>query len=317
MTEARDARTIAKLFLTFHLLVNPASSSSCFIVTPTMSAPGPSSASSGKRKKHANYVTLNLDHLLQLFGSDDASASSSAASSTSASSAPSSSSSLPKKCVDLAYIRAAYKKRDSDMQKTIDDLVEATGLHTELHSRVAFEPTMSEEEKKSEDDHSSSYSSSMPPSSANPLKKQRSSAFTIEQIQGDLFTSPSSSSLAHCVSTDLAMGKGIALLFKQRFGGLAELKSQHQTVGGCAVLQKDGRYIYYLITKPLYFNKPTYATLEQSLQTMRSHMISHGVKLVSMPRIGCGLDGLLWNQVAQAIKKVFADDHVKIVVYTM
>jgi O-acetyl-ADP-ribose deacetylase (regulator of RNase III) len=71
------------------------------------------------------------------------------------------------------------------------------------------------------------------------------------------------------------------------------------------------------ITKPRYFDKPTYASLERSLIAMRTHMQEHGVKLVSMPRIGCGLDGLLWNQVADLIRATFRDMEVRIVVYTM
>ena len=46
----------------------------------------------------------------------------------------------------------------------------------------------------------------------------------MDGVKGDLFTSPASSSLAHCVSECLAMGKGIAPLFKNKFGGVAELK---------------------------------------------------------------------------------------------
>ena len=43
---------------------------------------------------------------------------------------------------------------------------------------------------------------------------------------GDLFSCDSESSLAHCVSADLHMGKGIAVLFKKKFGRVPELKKQ-------------------------------------------------------------------------------------------
>ena len=48
----------------------------------------------------------------------------------------------------------------------------------------------------------------------------------LSEVKGDLFSCPSSASLAHCVSEDMHMGKGIATLFKQKFGGVGELKSQ-------------------------------------------------------------------------------------------
>ena len=46
------------------------------------------------------------------------------------------------------------------------------------------------------------------------------------EIRGDLFTTSDDTSLAHCVSTDLSMSKGIAKLFRDKFGGVNELKKQ-------------------------------------------------------------------------------------------
>lgn len=48
----------------------------------------------------------------------------------------------------------------------------------------------------------------------------------IRHVKGDLFSCPDTESLAHCVSKDLRMGKGIATLFKSKFEGLPELKLQ-------------------------------------------------------------------------------------------
>ena len=45
-------------------------------------------------------------------------------------------------------------------------------------------------------------------------------------VKGDLFSAPSDASLAHCVSEDFRMGKGIATEFKKRFDGVNELLSQ-------------------------------------------------------------------------------------------
>uniref|UniRef100_A0A3B3X625 Macro domain-containing protein n=1 Tax=Poecilia mexicana TaxID=48701 RepID=A0A3B3X625_9TELE len=39
----------------------------------------------------------------------------------------------------------------------------------------------------------------------------------IKYVTGDLFSAPNQESLAHCVSEDLRMGKGIAVLFKKNF----------------------------------------------------------------------------------------------------
>ena len=49
------------------------------------------------------------------------------------------------------------------------------------------------------------------------------------------------------------MGKGIAVLFKEKYGQVEYLKSQGVQTGGVAILDltaTEGRYIYYLVTKP-------------------------------------------------------------------
>jgi hypothetical protein len=46
------------------------------------------------------------------------------------------------------------------------------------------------------------------------------------EIHGDLFSAASNVSLAHCVSKDMAMSKGIAKLFRDKFGRINELKKQ-------------------------------------------------------------------------------------------
>ena len=45
-------------------------------------------------------------------------------------------------------------------------------------------------------------------------------------MKGDLFDCPETDSLVHCVSEDLRMGKGIAVTFKKKFGGVEELEAQ-------------------------------------------------------------------------------------------
>lgn len=75
-------------------------------------------------------------------------------------------------------------------------------------------------------------------------------------------------------------------------------------VGEVAVLHRGKRYIYYLITKPKYFDKPTYKTLEDSLEAMKKHCVANGVTALSMPRIGCGLDKLEWPKVEECLNSV-------------
>ncbi|XP_017158717.1 O-acetyl-ADP-ribose deacetylase 1-like [Poecilia reticulata] len=110
----------------------------------------------------------------------------------------------------------------------------------------------------------------------------------INYVIGDLFTASNHESLAHCVSRDLRMGKGIAVLFKNNFGCTSELKEQSELleklVGQCAVLIQGQRFIYYLITKEKASQKPSYNDLRQSLEDMKSHCVENNVKRIAMPR---------------------------------
>ncbi|ERE89939.1 Appr-1-p processing containing protein [Cricetulus griseus] len=108
----------------------------------------------------------------------------------------------------------------------------------------------------------------------------------ITYVKGDLFACSKTDSLAHCISEDCRMGAGIAVLFKKKFGGVQELLNQQKKSGEVAVLKRDGRYIYYLITKKRASHKPTYENLRKSLEAMKSHCLKNGVTDLSMPRQG-------------------------------
>jgi len=82
------------------------------------------------------------------------------------------------------------------------------------------------------------------------------------------------------------MGKGIAVDFKRKFGKVQDLIAQNKVVGEMALLKHKDRYVYYLVTKERYWNKPTYQTLTSSLEKMRDHAVNNGVKMISMPKIG-------------------------------
>lgn len=83
------------------------------------------------------------------------------------------------------------------------------------------------------------------------------------------------------------------------------------------MLQQDGRFIYYLITKERFSHKPTYNTLRSSLEAMKAHCQENKVMRLSMPRIGCGLDKLDWLKVSDLITQVFSDSTMTVTVYTL
>ena len=129
---------------------------------------------------------------------------------------------------------------------------------------------------------------------------------------GCLFDVSPELSLCHCVSKDLKMGAGIAASFKKHFGGVEDLRRQRVDVGGVGVLQKEGRHVYYLVTKNRYSDKPSLEALTASLVALRERILVDGVRCLAMPKFGCGLDGFSWNLVQDLVSDVFNQTPVEI-----
>ncbi|XP_070695964.1 ADP-ribose glycohydrolase OARD1 isoform X2 [Pempheris klunzingeri] len=151
-----------------------------------------------------------------------------------------------------------------------------------------------------------------------PVKAEPAAhSWRLNYVTGNLFSCPEDEALAHCISEDCRMGAGIAVMFKKKFSGVGELKEQRKLTGQCAVLKRDRRYIHYLITKKKASQKPTYDSLRRSLEDMKSHCEMNGIKRVSMPRIGCGLDRLEWRRVSVILEGVFKHTDISITVYSL
>jgi O-acetyl-ADP-ribose deacetylase (regulator of RNase III) len=150
---------------------------------------------------------------------------------------------------------------------------------------------------------------------ATEIKK----GFRLIDKSGDLFESKHA--LAHCVSLCLRMGKGIATKFRNDFGCVEEMKQlvvddSMEVPSIIALFHKpSNRFIYYLITKARYFDKPTYASLRACLEMLKDHMVANKVAQLSIPELGCGLDRLKWSQVAKDICDVFKDTNITITAY--
>lgn len=141
--------------------------------------------------------------------------------------------------------------------------------------------------------------------------------FTIEKR--DLFTVPKDYALCHCISADFALGAGIAKLFAERGvkNELIEIYCRDNWDGHGFALYTEAtawKKEYNLVTKALYYQKPTLKTLIEALEDMRGYLPLHGVKKIAMPKIGCGLDRLKWSDVENIIRELFAETDVEILV---
>lgn len=129
----------------------------------------------------------------------------------------------------------------------------------------------------------------------------------------DLFSVDDKYYLAHCISDDFALGAGIAVEFVKRYNMRAELKNQYPNgIGGVGCVLIDN--VFNLITKEKCYHKPTYKTLEKSLELMCDIIVKKDIKYLAIPKIGCGIDRLDWEQVKEIIKEVFNNVDIEILV---
>lgn len=136
----------------------------------------------------------------------------------------------------------------------------------------------------------------------------------------DLFSIPENYYLAHCISADFGMGKGIVIEFNKRFDMKSKLQRKypdylnqytHHRIGGDCIL--EGR-VLNLITKERYFHKPTIITMRLALQKMKKICIENNITKIAMPTIGAGLDRLSWSAVSEQIRLIFDDTDIEILV---
>ena len=100
-------------------------------------------------------------------------------------------------------------------------------------------------------------------------------------------------SIGNCISADAPMSQGFAQFLSERVPRLRRTCRQVDLPKDQVFPFWDSssrRYIYNLVTKEKYSEKPDLQTLATTLQSMQSHATMHGVSTIAIPKIGCGLD---------------------------
>lgn len=143
--------------------------------------------------------------------------------------------------------------------------------------------------------------------------KKDSVCFAVKQ--GDVFSANPSVSLAHCVSEDFEAKDGVTKQFKERYGNIQNLLDQNVKTGGCAYLESEGRYLFYLVTRNFSYHRPYYSSVEKSLKELRKLCINLGVTELAMPLIGNRQDQLDSDLVARIVDHVFCETNINLTVF--
>jgi O-acetyl-ADP-ribose deacetylase (regulator of RNase III) len=145
----------------------------------------------------------------------------------------------------------------------------------------------------------------------------------LKEVPGNLFDdAPEGAALGHCVGADFLMGKGIAVEFRERFGHLDYLRSQHAQPGQVLTVplfKANGdveRYIFHIVTKPKSANcLPRPHEFIPAVRKLASLCASLGVKTLALPRIGAGLDRQPWHWVRNIIEEEFTGVATEVLIF--
>ena len=131
-----------------------------------------------------------------------------------------------------------------------------------------------------------------------------------------VFDADQNYSLAQCISSDKKFGmfRGISILFLKHYLMLQTLRDnslESDKLGTLVPLKVWNKYIYNLLTNPLYWMKPTLSWLFSALQSMREHAVVNGVTNIAAPLLGSGCDKLNFP----ILKQVFDNQPVDLAIY--
>lgn len=119
--------------------------------------------------------------------------------------------------------------------------------------------------------------------------------------------------LVQCISADFkdprSQKAGVAVDFNKYFHVKSKLIKEYpdyKWIGGDCLYLPTANTLN-LITKPVYYGKPSEETFNQALRRMKEIVIEKDIQFIASPCIGAGLDRLSWGFVRNSIQDTFND----------
>jgi O-acetyl-ADP-ribose deacetylase (regulator of RNase III) len=141
------------------------------------------------------------------------------------------------------------------------------------------------------------------------------------EVVGDLFDADADA-LAHGINCKGAMAAGIAAEFARRYP-----RMEKQYVERCQLdLIRPSSYFFWAGDRPLVYNLATQmfpgsdarlTWVKRSVDAMLTHARGVGIQSIAMPRIGCGIGGLQWEDVSMVIKELAESSPIDVNVYSL
>lgn len=140
-------------------------------------------------------------------------------------------------------------------------------------------------------------------------------------MTGDLFTA-GLPAIGHGCNCAGSMGAGIALAFKQRFPDMYQeyrrrCRAGEFRLGDIMVWETPDLVIYNLATQPVPRPSATLEAIDTSVRAALADAAGRGLAQLGLPRVGAGLGGLNWPDVADVLDRASADSLVELVVVSL
>lgn len=120
----------------------------------------------------------------------------------------------------------------------------------------------------------------------------------------NIFNSPNKYPIVHCISRCKKMSAWFAKTLCNEYPDLR--KMDYDKVGTCHRFKtKSGRVILNLITKNVFYEKPSIKNIKSSLNSLKETIIRHNYHAICMPKICSGKDRHDWLEIENIIKDVF------------
>lgn len=145
----------------------------------------------------------------------------------------------------------------------------------------------------------------------------------IRFTQGNLLQAKAEA-LVNTVNTVGVMGKGIALMFKERFAEnyrlyAAACKGQQVVTGKMFVTDvqelEGPRWIVNFPTKQHWRSPSQLAWVIEGLHDLRDFIVRNGVRSIAIPPLGAGNGGLSWPLVREQIEAILGDLDAEVLVF--
>lgn len=138
----------------------------------------------------------------------------------------------------------------------------------------------------------------------------------IKELKGSIFNCPDNFAIAHCISADLKMNKGITNLICKVYGDTSpQLALQELNVENTIPINNNNKTIFHLITKQLYYHKPKYEDLKASVHNLKLEAIRLNILKIAIPTLISGPHEFSWSIIKQLIYSEFENTNIEIYIY--